>query len=132
MDTHLVIFILALIGVLEALYLNYERRRHRAPVCVIGNECSIVWESPHSRTLGVSNEVLGIIYYSTLLVVEWAIFSGDSSFQMMTGEYLILGGGAIMSLYFLYVQWRLIKAWCFWCTLSAFIVWVMILVRVIL
>lgn len=132
MSVHLIIIILALIGVLEALYLNYERRRHRAPVCVIGNECSVVWESPYSRTLGVSNEVLGIIYYATLLVVEWTIFSGDTSFQMMIGEYLILAGSAIMSLYFLYIQWRLIKAWCFWCTLSAVIVWLIIAVRFIL
>jgi len=132
MDTHLIIFILALVGAFEALYLNYERRRHRAPVCVIGNECGLVWESPYSKTLGVSNEVLGIIYYFTLLVVEWAIFSGDTSFQMIAGEYLILAGGAIMSLYFLYIQWRVIKAWCFWCTLSAVIVWLIIIARVTL
>lgn len=132
MSVHLIIIILALIGVLEALYLNYERRRHRAPVCVIGNECGIVWESPYSRTFGVSNEVLGIIYYATLLVVEGATFYGDTSFQMKIGEYLILGGGAIMSVYYLFVQWRIIKAWCFWCTLSAIIVWLIVLARVIL
>lgn len=129
MDIHLIIFILSFVGVLEALYLNYECRRHRAPVCLIGNECQFVWNSPYSKTFGVSNEILGIIYYITLAVVELVILSGDTSSQMVTGEYIFLFGGAIMSCYFFYVQWRLIKAWCFWCTLSAVIVWAMVAVR---
>lgn len=129
MDLHLIIFILALVGFAEAVYLNYECRRHRAPVCLIGNQCSIVWDSQYSKTFGVSNEVLGLIYYATLSIVEWMIFSGDTSSLMIIGEYIILIAGAIMSLYFFYVQWRLIKAWCFWCTLSAFIVWTMVVFR---
>lgn len=132
MDIHLIIFILSIIGIAEALYLNYECRHHRAPVCLIGDQCSIMWDSPYSKTFGVSNEVLGLIYYATLAIVEWVLFSGDTSLQMMIGEYIILFGGTIMSCYFFYVQWRLIKAWCFWCTLSAVIVWVMVAVRFLL
>lgn len=132
MDLHLIIFILALAGFAEAVYLNYECRRHRAPVCVIGNNCSTVWDSPYSKTFGVSNEVLGLVYYSTLAVVEWMIFTGDTSSLMATGEYMILVGGAVMSIYFFIVQWKLIKAWCFWCTLSAVVVWVMVAVRFLL
>ncbi|OIP65277.1 MAG: hypothetical protein COV32_00480 [Candidatus Yonathbacteria bacterium CG10_big_fil_rev_8_21_14_0_10_43_136] len=129
MDLHLILFILSLVGLAEALYLNYECRRHRAPVCLIGNQCSVVWDSPYSKTFGVSNEILGLIYYTTLATVELVIFSGSASELMIIGEYLILISGAIMSCYFFYVQWRLIKAWCFWCTLSAIIVWVMVIVR---
>ncbi len=129
MDLHLIIFILAIAGLAEAIYLNYECRRHRAPVCLIGNQCDIVWDSQYSKTFGVSNEVLGLIYYATLALVEWMLLLGDTSSLMIIGEYIILIGGAIMSLYFFYVQWRLIKAWCFWCTLSAVIVWAMVAVR---
>jgi len=129
MDLHLILFILSLVGLAEALYLNYECRRHRAPVCLIGNQCSVVWDSPYSKTFGVSNEILGLIYYTTLATVELVIFSGSASELMIIGEYLIIISGAIMSCYFFYVQWRLIKAWCFWCTLSAIIVWVMVIVR---
>lgn len=132
MDIHLIIFLLSLVGVAEALYLNYECRHHRTPVCLIGNQCQIVWDSPYSKTCGVSNEILGIVFYVTLAFVEFIIFSGDTSSQMIIGEYIILFGGAVMSCYFFYVQWRLIKAWCFWCTLSAVIVWVMVAVRFLL
>ena len=132
MDLHLIIFGLSLAGLAESVYLNYECRRHRVPVCLIGNQCDIVWDSPYSKTFGISNEILGLIYYATLAVVEWVIFSGDTSSQMIIGEYVILFGGAVMSVYFFIVQWKLIKAWCFWCTLSAVIVWVMVAVRLLL
>lgn len=129
MNTHLIIFILSLIGVAEALYLNYERKRKRPPVCIIGNDCAKVWASPYIKTFGVSNEILGIIFYAVMAVVEWTLFFGDTSFFMVTGEYIFLFSGTLMSFYFFYVQWRLIKAWCFWCTLSAVIVWTMTVVR---
>lgn len=129
MELHLILFVLSLVGFAEALYLNYECRRNRAPVCLIGNDCAVVWESPYSKTFGISNEVLGLVYYATLAVVEWMLFSGDTSVQVVIGEYIILFGGAVMSCYFFYVQWRLIKAWCFWCTLSAIIVWLMLIMR---
>lgn len=131
MELHLILFVLSLVGFAEALYLNYECRRNRAPVCLIGNDCAVVWESPYSKTFGISNEVLGLVYYATLAVVEWMLFSGDTSVQVVIGEYIILFGGAVMSCYFFYVQWRLIKAWCFWCTLSAIIVWVMLVLRLV-
>lgn len=132
MDTHLIIFILSLAGFAEALYLNYECRKKRAPVCLIGNQCSIVWDSPYSKTFGVSNEVLGLIYYAVVAGVEWMIFLGNASLQTMTVELVILLGGTVMSFYFMFVQWRLIKAWCFWCTLSAVIVWLMVASRFVL
>lgn len=129
MGMHLIIFVLALVGICESLYLSYERKKKRAPVCVIGYECGKVWESPYSKTFGVGNEVLGIIFYTTVAVVEWTIFFGNTSSLVMTGEYIILFGGFVMSCYFLYLEWRIIRAWCFWCTLSAVIVWIMFAVR---
>ncbi|MEK7148367.1 MAG: vitamin K epoxide reductase family protein [Patescibacteria group bacterium] len=129
MDSHLVIFILSLFGIAESLYLNYEARKHRTPVCLIGDGCSTVWKSPYSKTFGISNEILGIIFYATLAVVEWMLFSGDTSSTVVLGEYLILFGGAVMACYFFYIQWRIIRAWCFWCSLSGIIVLAMILTR---
>lgn len=132
MDVHLIIFILALAGVAESLYLNYECRKHRVPVCLIGNQCDIVWNSQYSKTFGVSNEILGIIFYSTIATLEGVLIFGGYDPLLALGETIILFGGAVMSCYFFYVQWRLIKAWCFWCTISAVIVWAMVLARFLL
>lgn len=132
MSVHIILFGLAILGILESLYLNYECRRNRAPVCLIGDECHIVWESPYSKTFGVSNEILGLVYYTVIAAIEASLLLGDTSYQMIFGEYFFLIAGSFMSCYFFYVQGRLIKAWCFWCTLSAVIVWIMLLARLFL
>lgn len=129
MNIHIAIIFLAIIGVADCLYLNYERKRKRPPVCMIGHSCEQVWASPYSYTLGVSNEILGIIFYATAIAVEWSLFLGDTSFPMVFGEYLILSGGAVVSLYFVFLQWRIIRAWCFWCTLSAILTFSMLAIR---
>lgn len=132
MSTHFIIFILSLVGISESIYLIYERSKKRAPVCVIGTSCETVWMSPYSKTFGVENETLGIIFYATIALVESALFFLNYDPLLALGESMILTGGAVMSCYFVYVQWRVIKAWCFWCTLSALIVWVMVAVRFLL
>ena len=129
MNTHLVIILLALAGIVESLYLRYERNRRRPPVCVIGHSCAEVWKSSYSKTFGVSNEIWGIMFYLTIAIIEWLIFSG-SKFTMLTlSELIALVVGAVMSSYFIYLQWRVIKAWCFWCTLSAVLVLLMVATR---
>lgn len=126
---HLIIFILAFVGACDSLYLIYERKKKRAPVCVIGTSCETVWLSPHSRTLGVENEVLGIIFYSAMMVTEAALSFFNYDPLLVLGEAVFLATGFSMSCYFIYLQWRVIRAWCFWCTLSAVIVWFMLAVR---
>lgn len=132
MITHLIIFIFSLVGASGSLYLIYARKKKRAPVCVIGSSCEKVWSSLYSRTFGVENETLGIIFYTVIAMVEGALFLLRYEPLLALGESIILAGGAVMSCYFVYVQWRIIKAWCFWCTLSAVIVWVMVAVRFLL
>ena len=129
MNSHLIIFVLALVGIADSLYLNYERRRKRAPICVIGDGCGIVWKSPHSKTFGISNEILGIIFFTTAAFLELYLLLDDASPLMVIGEYFLLFGGALMSTYFLYLQWRVIRAWCFWCTLSALTTWAMVITQ---
>lgn len=129
MNIHLIILVLAVVGVLEAIYLLIQRKKKRPPVCVIGGSCTTVWESPYSMTFGVGNEVLGIIFYSTVAILEAVLILGAYDPILAIGEWVILVGGSVMSAYYIYLQWRVIRAWCFWCTISALIVWVMVAVR---
>lgn len=129
MDARILIILLAVVGMGDSLYLNYERKRKRPPVCVIGHSCATVWESPYSKTFGVSNEIFGIIFYATIAVIESELLSKEVPSSMIIGEYLILSAGLAMSFYFLYLQWRVIKVWCFWCTLSALVVFAMVVAR---
>jgi len=131
MISHFTILILSIIGLCVSLYLNYEHKRKRPPVCVIGSDCDTVWMSPYSRTFGVSNEVYGIVFYITVAVIEGTFLWGAESFFTEIGEYLVLAVGFLMSCYFVFLQCRVIRAWCFWCTLSAVITCVMLLVKLV-
>jgi uncharacterized membrane protein len=124
MNIDIIILILALVGLGETLYLNYERvNNKRPPVCIIGSDCKEVWASKYSKTFGVSNEILGIVFYSTISVIETAILAGVGSKELYLGQIILILSGTIMSIYFIFLQWKIIKKWCFWCTISAFIVW---------
>ena len=130
-DAHLIIFVLSIVGFVEAIYLLTQRMKKRPPVCVIGQSCATVWESPYSKTFGIGNEVLGMIFYGVIGSIEYFIMTGATHLVFFAGEMIILAIGFFMSCYYVYLEWRIIQAWCFWCTLSAVIVWIMALVRVV-
>ena len=126
MTSTIIIFLLALIGIGESAYLFFTRTRGTSPVCIIGNECHTVLEDRHNKTFGVQNDLLGIIFYTTSsLVALGIILSAFSSVPFAEIQEILIAGGTVMASYYLYLQWRVIRAWCFWCTMSAVNVWVM-------
>ncbi len=127
-----IIFILALIGVATTIYLFIQRVKKRPPVCIISSDCVTVWESPHSKTFGVGNEVLGFIFYATSAMIELALLLGNTNSTLVISELVVLASGFVMSCYYIYLQWYVIRAWCFWCTLSAVIAWAMFVLLLVL
>jgi len=125
MNTHLIIFGLSLSGIAVTTYLCLQSLKKRPPVCLIGHSCEAVWGSPYSKTMGIGNDYLGLAFYIGAAIFSWAIFSGCTYPLVILGEYVFIGTGAAMSVYFMYLQWRVIKAWCVWCIFSAFLTWIM-------
>lgn len=119
MSYHLVLMILSLAGLAETLYLLRKHSVHKNPVCVIGDQCHVVWESKYSKTLGISNDLLGMMFYLLVGILEIAIMGNiGAGTALIQVESLVIVAGFCMSIYFFYVQWRVIRAWCFWCILS--------------
>ncbi|MFA5996944.1 MAG: vitamin K epoxide reductase family protein [Candidatus Paceibacterota bacterium] len=125
MDVHIIVLISAFLGIGITGYLRIQHIRKKPPVCIIGHSCETVWESPYSKTLGIGNDILGLIFYVAAVVVELAVINGCTSPFIIAGERVLLGMGAAMSVYFTFLQWQVIKAWCFWCTASAVLTWIM-------
>lgn len=126
MTSTIIIFLLALLGVGESVYLFSTRRRGTSPVCIIGNECHTVLEDRHNKTFGIQNDLLGIIFYTISSFVALGIIFRVSLFIPLGDiQTILVAGGTVMASYYLYLQWRVIQAWCFWCTMSAINVWVM-------
>jgi len=123
------LFTLSAIGISETSYLIRKHIEGGKPICVIGEGCTVVLESKYNKTLGIFNEVWGLIFYF--------LFSILTAFLVLEIEPVSLWGdvikvliiaGVLFSLYFLFIQWKVIKAWCFWCVMSAVTVFLMALI----
>lgn len=120
------LFTIAAIGVSETVYLIKTRARFEAPVCPIGENCAVVLTSTYSRLFLLPNDVWGLLFYIVSAAIAAFLVIGIAP---MAFWYLVLkiaiAAGALFSLFLTYLQWRVIKAWCFWCMMSAFTVWLM-------
>ena len=125
MNVHIIVLISAFLGMGITTYLRVQHLRKKPPVCPIGEGCEVVSESPYSKTMGIGNDILGFLFYATVVVFELALINGCTAPLVIVAERVLLGTGASMSVYFTFIQWRIIKAWCFWCLSSAFLTWIM-------
>jgi uncharacterized membrane protein len=126
MTAYALLFTLSAIGISETVYLIRQRLLAEKPVCIIGKDCALVLSSKYSRIFIIPNDVLGLLFYvftsflTAFLVIGVAPLGLWDLLMKLT-----VGLGAIMSLFFTYLQWRVIHAWCFWCLMSAFTIWLM-------
>ena len=120
------LFTLSAIGISETIYLIRKRLAAENPYCVIGRGCTQVLESDWSRVFIIPTDMLGLFFYSTATSVSAYLSVGIWPLPLIEiiFEYFI-GIGAIVSIFFTYLQWRVIRAWCFWCLMSASTIWLM-------
>ncbi len=109
--------VLALAGIINASYLAWKHYRKKLLVCPIGG-CSDVVESKWGGFLGVRNEVLGILFYSVVLIGAFlTFFDFDVRWIMILGT----GFGLAFSIFLVFIQAKVIKKYCFYCLISAFL-----------
>ncbi|MBI2635726.1 hypothetical protein HYW84_00155 [Candidatus Peregrinibacteria bacterium] len=126
------LFTLAAIGISETSYLVRIRRANENPVCLGGENCQIVLRSKYSRLFLVKNDVLGFAYYLVIALILGLSVSGTRPLSLWVPMIaFLLISGSIMSLFLTYLQWRVIRAWCVWCLISAGTIWLMSLLFLI-
>ena len=126
MTTFALLFTLAAIGVSETVYLIRTRIASEKPICPLGGGCATVLSSKYNKIFIIPNDVLGLLTYviiafiAAFLVIEvppmplWSIIIK-----------ILVSIASLVSFIFTYLQWRVIRAWCFWCLMSAFTIWLM-------
>lgn len=115
-----IIIVLSLIGLADSWYLTESAMTDTPLVCGPGvlEGCNAVAQSPYSKLLGVPLAMYGVLFYALTLILSAAIlFLKIRALPL----YLLVAtaGGAVASVYFLFVQFFLIKALCVYCLLSA-------------
>ena len=114
------LLVLTIGGIVDAGYLYYHHRKeNNSLVCPLDHDCSVVTESRYAQTFGIRNEILGLLYYSGLLifVLAWLIFGLDLPVTLI----ILVGAIAslLFSLYLSAMQLLVIRDYCFYCLISA-------------
>ncbi|MEK7473303.1 MAG: vitamin K epoxide reductase family protein [Patescibacteria group bacterium] len=124
MSAFALLFTLAAIGISEVVYLIRTRRAAEQPVCLIGGQCAMVLTSKYNKLFGFHNDVAGLLFYIAASVLTALLVLEIGPEQLLVDVFaLMLAVASLLSLLLVYIQWRVLKAWCFWCLMSAFTVW---------
>lgn len=129
MTPHALLFTISAIGIAEAVYLIRTRKAHEKPVCPIGGGCAVVLESKYNRLLGIHNDLLGLLFYVAVSVILAFLVIGVEPMRLWDWiAKAMIAGAVVMSVVLLYLQGRVIKAWCFWCIMSAITTFLMVII----
>ncbi len=114
------LFTVAAVGISETAYLIRQRITAERPVCPVGGGCVTVLSSGYNRMFGIHNDLLGMLFYVSMCVIAALVVigSGPAAILMVLAAANLVAA-TIMSAYFFFLQWRVIRAWCFWCLMSA-------------
>lgn len=124
------IFALALLGVLTTIHLKIQQDRGFDRGCLgfttseaveATFDCALVTQSDAGQLLGVSNAILGVIFYLAvaLLSLGVAFTAGERRVQLKGARALLLAVGLAYSLYLSYVQYVVLDQLCALCLISA-------------
>ncbi len=126
------LFTLGAIGISETVYLIKKRHAEAAPVCFIGADCHTVLESKYNTILGIHNDILGLLFYIFISIMSALILIEAFPVELLKLiDVIAIILGAVMSVYFTYLQKFVIKAWCFWCLMSALTVFTMTVIVIL-
>jgi len=126
MISYALLFTLSAIGISETAYLIRKRIASEKPICPIGDNCALVLTSKYNKIFSIPNDILGLLFYITASFIASFLVIGVEPLVLWSFIFkLSIALGSLLSLFLIYLQWRVIRAWCFWCLISAFTIWLM-------
>lgn len=126
MTAFALLFTLAALGISETVYLIRKRIASEKPACVLGESCTVVLGSKYNRIFIIPNDVMGLAFYVFICLVAAFLVIGVEPLAFWKSLFQIaVATGSILSLFLTYLQWQVIRAWCFWCLMSALTIWLM-------
>jgi len=121
-----ILLLLSILGLIDASYLTYEHYANIIPPCSINtflpyfSDCGLVLRSTYSIIFGLPVALIGLIHYFILtLVIGLAVTTNKKHWWFWV--FFQSAAGALMSIYFMSVQFFIIKSFCIYCTFSALI-----------
>jgi len=112
MDASTIIRVFAWIGVADTLYLIWHKVRGTDVACIFFPRawCRKVQYAKQSKTFGIPNSYAGFAMYVLVLALL--------SVGAIGALKVVVVFGFLFSLYFMYVQGFVLRAFCTWCVIS--------------
>jgi len=110
---------LAIIGLLVSVYMTIYKITSNDNMCIGSKDCSVVNASRYSELYGIPVAVFGILGYAAILAV--LLFERNPGFFNQNGTMLLFGlslTGFLFTLYLIFLEIALIKAYCPFCIAS--------------
>ena len=109
----------SLIGLVDSIYLTVEHLSGRSVRCTIVKGCSEVLSSPYASVRGVPLALIGAIaYFMFFSLATLAAFGYKSAARLLP---IVVGAMFLTTLWLVYLQAFVIKAFCQFCLLSALV-----------
>jgi len=111
----------ALAGLGVAANINSTKRSGAELVCPTGSDCNSVVNSRYSKFFGLPLEYWGLTYFALIIAAYLILifWPGMLPGPLLVVLMLLTMGGALFSLYLLFIQAFIVRAWCIWCILEA-------------
>ena len=110
--------IVSLVGMADTIYVTINHYKGVIPPCTLLNGCETVLTSKYSEIFGVPIALIGALFYSTVFLSALAYLKTKNNKIIIV--FLVLTALAfLMSLFFVYLQFFVIKAVCEYCLTSA-------------
>jgi len=112
------IFIISILGFIDAAYLTSEHFLGGTPECSFFRGCSSVTTSRYSVIFGIPIAFLGALFYATIFIIAMT-YKEIRRFNTL----IVLNGvtvvGFLVTLYLIYLQLFVINELCLYCIISA-------------
>jgi len=110
------LIILAILGIINTLYLIISRLNKRKLICPINQDCNKVVESKWGKIFYINNDYLGLLYYLFILIgLLYLNFVSENILFIMKIVSIV---SLSFSIFLFYIQVKIIKSYCFYCILS--------------
>lgn len=114
-----VIFVLAVVGILIAIYV-FQSFVRQAPIVCVNTGCETVRKSPSSYIFGFPVPGVGLIGYSIIAILAFLrTTESKNKLQFLKGILGMSTFGVLFVSWFTYTELFIIRAICTWCAVSA-------------
>lgn len=121
--------IVALVGILDALYLTHHHYTAEPVPCNIISGCEMVLNSWYATVWGIPLALFGAAAYLVAFLLAVLTISGKRKFWLLFGIQVILMSA--FSIWLLYLQGMVIGAFCQFCLLSAAVTFTLLAIALV-